>query len=482
MKLHVHLIGVGGAGMSALARLYLATGAIVSGTDAMDSPVLDDLRALGAQVSVGHAAEHVVACLSHGSPPFRLVVASSAIPADNPELVAAHASGTATFKHAEALASFVNDRRGIAVAGTHGKTTTTAMTTLALRAGGVDPSFLVGGELVDLGTSAGMGSSDWMVVEADEFDRRFLAFTPEIAVVTNVEPEHFECYPTVDDMDDAFVGFLERVKVGGAVIASRGAGLANGAQLERLLDRADCAMRRHGGPVAEVIRYATEASAHVGDWTLGQFHAHGVGSRFVVTPPRGTPIRAHLVVPGEHNAMNALAASVAATRAGVAPDVSLAALASFGGVKRRFQVIADGPIRVVEDYAHHPTEVRVTLAAARAIAPSGRLWAVFQPHLRVRTDRLFDDFVAVLATADCVVLADVYSPAGREPDGEYPSSADLIAALRMSHPGISATYAPSDDAVLRAVIDHARAGDLIVVMGAGPIDRVGHEIARSLRP
>jgi UDP-N-acetylmuramate--alanine ligase len=136
----------------------------------------------------------------------------------------------------------------------------------------------------------------------------------------------------------------------------------------------------------------------------------------------------------------------------------------------------------VEDYAHHPTEVRVTLAAARAIAPSGRLWAVFQPHLRVRTDRLFDDFVAVLATADCVVLADVYSPAGREPDGEYPSSADLIAALRMSHPGISATYAPSDDAVLRAVIDHARAGDLIVVMGAGPIDRVGHEIARSLRP
>ena len=472
MQLHVHLIGVGGAGMSALARLYLATGATVTGTDATDSSVLNDLRALGAAIHVGHDASHVAQCLSAS---HRLVVSSSAVPASNPEIEAARAAGARMIKHAEALAAFVNDRRGIAIAGTHGKTTTTAMATTALLGGGVDPSFQIGGELIDLDTSAGMGSSDWIVVEADEFDRRFLEFTPEIAVVTNVEPEHFECYATVDLMEDAFVSFLERVKPGGAVVASRGAGPARGKQLDRVLDRA----RLEARGVA-VYRYASRTDAHAGDWTYGDFGQDGAGGRFVVTPPDGAPITARLAVPGEHNAMNAVAACLVATRAGVAPDVSLAALTSFRGVRRRYQVIADGSIRVVEDYAHHPTEVRATLAAARASAPSGRLWAVFQPHLRVRTERLFDDFVSALAGADRVVLADVYSPPGREPEGDYRGSQDLVTALSAAHPHILSTYAPSNDAVVEAVVGHTAPGDLIVVMGAGPIDRVGREIARRL--
>jgi UDP-N-acetylmuramate--alanine ligase len=473
MQLHVHLVGVGGAGMSALARLYLATGATLSGSDAVESPVLDDLRALGAVIHVGHDASHVAPCLRA---PSGLVVTSSAIPATNSELTAARSAGLRTINHAEALASFANDRRGIAVAGTHGKTTTTAMATLALRGGGIDPSFQVGGELVDLDTSAGMGSSDWMVVEADEFDRRFLAFTPEVAVLTNVEPEHFECYASVDDMENAFVGFLERVKPGGAVVASRGAGPANGEQLDRLLNRA-CLDDRG----VAVRRYAAAADANSGDWIVGGFRPHGVGSTFIVTPPNGAPITASLAIPGEHNAMNALAATLAATHADVSPESALAALASFHGVRRRYQVIADGPICVVEDYAHHPTEVRATLTAARATAPTGRLWAVFQPHLRVRTERLFDDFVAVLAVADRVVLADVYSPPGREQVGAGRGSREIVASLSAAHPSVSAIHAPTDDAVVAAVVEHASPGDLIVVMGAGPIDRVGREIARQLR-
>ena len=474
MQLHVHLIGVGGAGMSALARLYLATGASVTGSDATDSPVLNDLRALGVTISVGHDALHVAPCLSAQ---HRLVVSSSAVPPTNPEIAASRAAGARTIKHAEALAAFVNDRRGIAVAGTHGKTTTTAMATTALRGGGVDPSFQVGGELVDLDTSAGMGSSAWMVVEADEFDRRFLAFTPEVAVLTNVEPEHFECYATVDEMEDAFVAFLERVKPGGAVVASRGAGPARGAQLDRVVARAGLEARG-----VAVHRYASRENARAGDWTYGEFRPTGTsGCSFVVTPPTGAPITAQLDVPGEHNAMNAVAACLAATRAGVAPEASLASLRSFRGVRRRYQVIADGSIRMVEDYAHHPTEVRATLAAARAtmsVTTGGRLWAVFQPHLRVRTERLFDDFVTALAGADHVVLADVYSPPGREPDGNYRGSRELVASLRAAYPHVAATYAASNQAVVDAVVGHASPGDLVVFMGAGPIDQVGREIAR----
>lgn len=472
MKLHVHLIGVGGAGMSALARLYLASGAIVTGSDASGSAVLDDLRALGAVIAVGHDAAHVAPCLASG---HRLVVASSAVPASNPELAAARAVGAPWMKHAEALATFVNDRKGIAVAGTHGKTTTTAMVTVALRAGGLDPSFQVGGELVDLDTSASIGSGDAMVVEADEFDRRFVALAPEIAVVTNVEPEHFECYASDAEMEDAFVAFLDRVKAGGAVVASRGAGPARGEQLDRLLQRAGLSARD-----VEVVRYASASDAHPGDWTLRDYRPDGEGSTFAVTPAGGVPMTCRLAVPGAHNAMNMLGAAAAASRAGVPPEVSITALATFRGVRRRYQVIAEGPVRVVEDYAHHPTEVRATLTAARASRPRGRLWAVFQPHLRVRTERLFDDFVAVLASADRVVLADVYSPAGREPDGVYRGSRELVVALRAAHPGVHADHARSDEAVVNAVVNHVAPGDLVVVMGAGPIDRVGREIARRL--
>jgi UDP-N-acetylmuramate--alanine ligase len=472
MQLHVHLIGIGGAGMSALARLYLATGAVVSGSDATESPVLDDLRRLGATISAGHHAAHVASCLAASN---RLVVASSAIPERNPELVAARASGATTIKHAEALASFVNNRRGIAVAGSHGKTTTTAMVTLAMRAGGLDPSFQVGGELVDLNTSADIGSGEWMVVEADEFDRRFLAFTPEIAVLTNVEPEHFECYDTIQDMDDAFVGFLERVKPTGTVIASRGAGPARGEQLERLLARGKLAPRG-----VEVIRYALDDDANDGDWVAGQFRAERGGSRFFVTAPDGSGFEARLAVPGRHNAMNALGACIASVCAGIPASAAFASLQTFRGVRRRYQLLLDGPVRVIEDYAHHPTEIRATLTAARATTDVGRLWAVFQPHLRIRTERLFDDFVEVLALADHVVLADVYSPAGREPDGNYRGAQDIVTALRVSHSAVHSQHAASDDDVVNAVVRYIASGDVIVVMGAGPIDRVGREIARQV--
>ncbi len=470
---HVHLVGIGGAGMSALARLYLATGATVSGSDASDSKALRDLQALGTTVAIGHDATHVASCLGSARP---LVVASSAIPPSNPELVAARAAGVTVLKHADALATFVNARRGIAVAGTHGKTTTTAMVTLALQAGGLDPSFQVGGELVDLDTSAGMGTGDWMVVEADEYDRRFLAFAPEVAVVTNVEPEHFEYYGSVAEMEGAYSAFLDRVVGGGVVIAASGAGPDRGARLDRILATAGLASRGIG-----LVRYGMSASTADDAWRVADFRPDGAGAAFLVVPPDGAAVPMHLKIPGAHNAMNAIAACAVAAHAGVPLHVSIAALERFHGVRRRFQVIHDDRgILVVEDYAHHPTEVRATLAAARPSVAGGRLWAVFQPHLHVRTERLFDDFVDALATADRVILADTYSPPGREPDGAYRGAPELVDALRAAHSGVRADHVRSEGDLVDAVFNHAAPGDVVVVMGAGPIDRSGREIARRL--
>ena len=462
----VHLVGIGGAGMSALARLYLAQGHAVSGSDESDSAALRALRDLGAAVEVGHDAAHVAGA--------DLVVTSSAVPATRPELVAARAAGITVLKHAQALGALFNEQRGIAVAGTHGKTTTTSMIAFVLDACGRSPKFQVGGELVDLGTSARWGTGEWMVIEADEFDRRFLEYRPEIAVITNVEPDHFEYYASVEEMEGAFAAFLECVRPGGTVVAC-----AQEPRLARLLA---------AGRERRVLRYGIAGgdpwSPGEGDWWADGVELTPGGSRCRVHraggPAGGAPLelQLQLQVQGRHNVLNALAALAVCATVGVPPDAGAAALAGFHGARRRFQLVGEaGGVRVYEDYAHHPTEVRVNLEAARLLLPpGGRLWSVFQPHLYQRTEGLFDEFAAAFDAADLVLLTDVYSPSGREPARAYRGSAELVAAVTArGHAG--ARHVPDADAARAALRSAWRPGDVVVVMGAGPINALAWQLA-----
>jgi UDP-N-acetylmuramate--alanine ligase len=470
----VHLVGIGGAGMSALARLYLQLGLSVSGSDETDSPALHDLARLGATVYVGHDAARVAGA--------DLVVYSSAIPPSNPELREAWRRGIRTLKHAPALAELFHRKRGIAVAGTHGKTTTTSMIAFVLERAGLDPAFQVGGELVDLDTSARWGDGPWMVIEADEFDRRFLAYRPEIAVVTNVEPDHFECYGTVDALHDAFHAFLHRVRPGGTIVAW-GQDPQLGHLLEQVEGRTVVRYGMAGGAAPAGSVGAGEVEDVALDWLATNVEEVPGGTRFTVVPPEaaGQPFDAALQLPGRHHVLNALAALAVCARAGVPPAPAGAILAGFRGVRRRFQLAgAAAGVRVYDDYGHHPTEVRVNLDAARRLLPRrGRLWVVFQPHLRVRTDRLFDEFACAFDAADYVLLTDVYSPSGREPVGPYRGSAELVDAIRArGHRG--ARHVPDAAEARRVLQQELRPGDVVLVMGAGPINLLATELVAAL--
>ena len=450
------MIGVGGAGMSALARLYLEQGLRVAGSDQVASKTLEDLQALGAQVYPGSAPDRVAEA--------DLLVYSSAIPDSDPELSAARARGVRAVKHAVALGELFNAKRGIAVAGTHGKTTTTSMLSLILERAGLEPSFHVGGELIDLGTSARWGRGDWFVIEADEFDRRFLEYDPEIAVINNVEPDHFECYGTYEKMREAFHDFLQRLQPGGtAVVWGEDA---------RLTDL-----------VAEV---RPPRVARFGVGVIGT--EWDVTATEVVLEPEGARFSAHagaerapieLAVPGVHNVRNALGALTAARLVGVSLADAAHTLGQFHGARRRLQLLADhAGVRVFDDYAHHPTAVRLMLEALRRqVPPNGRLWAIFQPHLRTRTEELFDEFAVAFAGADVVVLADVYSPKGREPEGDYRGSTELVAAL--DHP--NARHVPTLEDIRGLLRRELRAGDLALIMGAGTIERLAQEVAEDVR-
>jgi UDP-N-acetylmuramate--alanine ligase len=335
------------------------------------------------------------------------------------------------------------------------------------------PSFQVGGELVDLDTSARWGDGEWMVIEADEFDRRFLEFRPEVAIVTNAEPDHFECYATTDEMYSAFAKFLAQVRPGGTIVAC--------GEDERLSELVAQVEGR------TVIRYGiVPADAQETDawsWWASDVHRDNGQMRFTVER-RGQPAAAgetadvKLAVYGRHNVLNATAALAACSVVGVPLAPAAAALAGFHGARRRFQLTgAAGGVRVYEDYAHHPTEVRVMLDAARPLVPSGgRLWAVFQPHLLVRTERLFDEFAQAFSAADRIVLTDVYSPSGREPAGAYRGSRELVQA--MAHAG--ATHVGEPAAARELLAAELRAGDVALVMGAGPIVALAGEIVRDL--
>jgi UDP-N-acetylmuramate--alanine ligase len=456
----VHLIGIGGAGMSGIARILLARGTAVSGSDAKDSRTVLALRALGADVAVGHDAAHLPAAPA-------TVVVSSAIRESNPELAAARERGLPVVHRAQALAALTAGRRLAAVTGTAGKTSTTSMLTVALQHCGLDPSFAIGGDLAASGSGAHEGSGDVFVVEADESDASFLAFSPTVAVVTNVEADHLDHYGSPEAYVAAFDEFLGRIVPGGALVTcldDPGAAALAARAEERGI---------------RVHRYGRDAAA---DARLVDFRPDGTGARVALClQEHGHEGREHLLrlaVPGEHMALNALGALLAGVELGADVDALLAGLAAFDGVRRRFEFRGRAAgVAVYDDYAHHPSKVAAQLRAARQVVDGhGRVVVAFQPHLYSRTRQFAAEFGTALGLADVVVVLDVY---GAREDPQPGVSGALIADA-VPLPEERVRFVPRWEDVPAVVAGVAVAGDLVITMGAGDVTVLAPEILLEL--
>lgn len=450
----VHFVGVGGAGMSGIARIMLARGMDVSGCDAKESRGLAALRALGAVIEIGHSADHVRE--------IDTVVTSSAIRPTNPDLAEARRLHRRVLPRAAALASLMAGRRGLAVAGTAGKTTTTSMVTVALQACGRDPSYAIGGDLNEPGSNAHAGTGEFFVAEADESDRSFLLLAPEAAIVTNVEPDHLDNYGRAEAVTEAFEDFLGRIAAGGTVVL--GADDAG--------SRALVAPATARGLTTVTFGLADDADVHIEDLTLA-----GQGSRFVLVAGGRRLGDVTLQVPGAHNAVNAAGALALGLGLGL-PFADMArGLAEFTGARRRFEYKGEvAGVRVFDDYAHHPTKVRAALAAAREVAGTGRVLVVFQPHLFSRTQHFAADFGAALAAADEVVVMDVY--AARE--DPVPGVTGALVAEAIDLPADRVVFEPSWSAVPDLVAGRTRVGDLVLTVGAGDVTMLGPQILLAL--
>jgi UDP-N-acetylmuramate--alanine ligase len=455
LEKRVHLIGIGGAGMSGIARILLARGTAVSGSDAKDSRTVLALRALGADVAVGHDAAHLP------EPPATVVV-SSAIRESNPELAAARERGLPVVHRAQALAALTEGRRLAAVTGTAGKTSTTSMLTVALQHCGLDPSFAIGGDLAASGSGAHEGSGDVFVVEADESDASFLAFSPTVAVVTNVEADHLDHYGSAEAYVAAFDEFLGRILPGGVLVTC-----LDDPGAAALASRAEARGIR-------VRRYGRDAAA---DARLVDFRPDGTGAR-IVLHHEGREHILRLAVPGEHMALNALGALLAGVELGADADALLAGLAAFDGVRRRFEFRGRAAgVAVYDDYAHHPSKVAAQLRAARQVVDGhGRVVVAFQPHLYSRTRDFAAAFGEALGIADEVVVLDVF---GAREDPQPGVSGALIADA-VPLPRDRVRFVPRWEEVPAVVAGIATAGDLVVTMGAGDVTVLAPEILLEL--
>jgi UDP-N-acetylmuramate--alanine ligase len=452
----VHFVGIGGIGMSGIAELLANLGYSVSGSDAKRSEITDRLASLGVRIEIGHAAAHVGDA--------DVVVVSSAIRQDNPEIVEARTRHVPVIQRAEMLAELMRLRFGIAIAGAHGKTTTTSMVALMLERAGLDPTAVIGGRLSAFGSNARLGRGQYMVAEADESDRSFLRLSPAIAIVTNIDREHLDAYGTFEHLVDAFTDFSNRVPFYGAVVACIDDGPV-AAMLPKVTRR--------------VITYGTAETADVRgesletDGRTGKCHVHynvrgvpgGVGDGVL-----------ELGVPGRHNLLNALGAVAVGLEVGIAFDRIASALATFKGAERRYQTRGSAAgVTVIDDYGHHPAEIAAVLRTARAGQPK-RLVAVFQPHRFSRTRDLMQDFGPALGLADVIVLTGIY-PAGEPPIADVTIEA-LADAVRRTHEDVRVVSSLDD--LPGAVARIAQPGDLIVTLGAGSIGAVGDRILSAL--
>lgn len=443
----VHFVGIAGAGMSALARLLLARGHHVSGSDLHPGEQGVELSQLGARISGGHQPMYVDGA--------QLVVITSAVGPDNPEVQTARARHIPIVKRAELLGAIVNAGRGVAVAGTHGKTTTSSLIGHIFVEAGLDPTVLVGGTSLNLGSNARVGASEYVVAEADEYDASFLHLKPEIAVITNVEPEHLDYYGSVERLHDAFREFASRT-AGTLVIC------ADDPILPDLMHDVS----------AQVATYGLDG----GDWRATEIRERGEETTFrAVSSSYCRDYCTRLA--GGHNVRNALAALVVASLVGVSPEAAARALAGFKGVARRFETVGEAAgVLVMDDYAHHPTEIRVNLRALRQRF-NRPIRLVFQPHTYSRTKAFLQDFAEALREADSAFLLDIY--AARERDTLGISGADLARAGQRA--GADATYTETFEDTIKALLRTAQPGDLVITMGAGDVHRLGPQLLDELR-
>ncbi len=444
---HIHFIGIGGSGMSPLARIFLELGFQVTGSDLTASEVTASLIKKGARICIGHREENVL-----GSD---IVVASVAIPETNVELICARSQGIPVLQRIEVLAMLMESRYGIAVSGAHGKTTTTSMIAMALEGGGLDPTVIIGGELNDIGGSAKLGRSEYLVAEADESSGQFLKLSPQVAVVTNIDAEHLEHYKSLDGVKEAFRQFLGRLKGEGfAVVCADDPNV-----LEVIED--------HPG---KVITYGLNPGAQV---QAVDMERRGFSSQATVTIDGAPWLEMELNVPGMHNICNALAAVAIAKELGLEPDTLQRTLSSFRGVHRRFEVVGRrGGITIIDDYAHHPTELETTLRSARDMK-TGRVIAVFQPHRYTRTKFLRSEFTKAFRGADMVIITDIYSAGETQIPGV---TAEGLARDIAAQEGSHVMYIPHMDDIVHELGNILRPGDLVMTLGAGNIRLVGERL------
>ncbi|MFC4622842.1 UDP-N-acetylmuramate--L-alanine ligase [Comamonas nitrativorans] len=457
---HIHFVGIGGSGMSGIAEVLHNLGYTVSGSDLADSATLQRLQALGIRTFVGHAAEHIDGA--------QVLVTSTAVHADNPEVVAARERKVTVVPRALMLAELMRFKTGIAIAGAHGKTTTTSLVASVLAEAGLDPTFVIGGRLNSAGANAKLGQGDYIVVEADESDASFLNLLPVMAVVTNIDADHMDTYGhDFGRLKQAFLDFLHRMPFYGRAIVC-----TDSPAIRDILPQLARPVTTYGLAEGVQVR-AVDVQADRGRMMFTVLRQNGKSY---------PPLHVTLNLPGEHNVLNALAAVAVAMELEIDDAALLRALESFKGVGRRFQRYGDlpcpgGTFTVIDDYGHHPVEMQATVAAARGAFPGRRLVLAFQPHRYTRTRDCFEDFVQVLGQADAVLLAEVY-PAGEEPIQAADGRA-LARGLRVAGK-VEPVFVPDIREMARTIVDNARPGDVVFTMGAGSVGAVPAQVVQLL--
>jgi UDP-N-acetylmuramate--alanine ligase len=451
---HIHVVGVGGFGMSAIARVLLQQGYTVSGSDLRANEFTRELAALGATIVEGQRAENVTGA--------EVVIATSAAKDDNPEIAAARAAGIPVRRRQDILGDLMAGQIGIAVAGTHGKTTTTALLVHVLMEAGRDPSYIVGGVMKNTGTNAGVGRGPYFVIEADEYDRMFLGLRPQIAIVTNIEHDHPDCFPTMQDVRAAFAAFVALLPEDGLLVACAD----------------DPAAREIGQARRGAIRwYGLGVSPGVDGWRADDIEPDTAGgTRFSVRRGEQEIGQAQITLAGRHNVQNTLAVIAVADHLGVPFEPIAAALDSFQGTGRRSEIMGQaGGVTVISDYAHHPTAIRVTLDAQRTRPGVRHLWAVWQPHTYGRLRLLADEFAAAFGAADHVLVTDVYSVRETVTPG-----LDAAGMARKIRGAGDVRYTGDLDATARTLIDEVQPGDRVVILSAGDAPRIGEMLLAGL--
>ncbi len=456
---NIHFVGIGGSGMSGIAEVLSNLGFGVSGSDLADNSTTKRLAGLGIKIVAGHAENNIDGADA--------VVVSTAVKEDNPEVAAARARKVPIVPRAQMLAELMRLKQGVAIAGTHGKTTTTSLVASILAEGGMDPTFVIGGRLNAAGANARLGSGDFIVVEADESDASFLFLSPVVSVVTNIDADHMETYGhDFGRLKQTFVDFLQRLPFYGVAVLC-----ADDANVREIMPQVSKQIVSYGLDEGANVR-AENVRAVDGRMSFDCVRVNGSVSRFPVT----------LNLPGMHNVLNALAAIAVATEVGVSDEAIIKALAEFKGVGRRFQRYGEvklsdgGSFTLIDDYGHHPVEIKATIAAARGAFPGRRLLLAFQPHRYTRTRDCFEDFIPVLSSVDALVLAEVYA-AGEAPIVAADGRA-LARALRVAGK-VDSVFVEKIDDMPQAIMDAARDGDVVITMGAGSIGSVPGKLVQA---